>query len=174
MRAVGAENVSYTAWLSNMSVDRTLNGTLQLPSFFQVYSDLVQLKLAIFPRHQLDYCNNNHTFYPMRAILAPVNDTVDSLNNYLLGLFKGDEQVLHSVDSANVNRQNPGKHEVPVEMLQALQPASILPAKLKVKLSCPLIVMRNLSIKRGLCNDTRVTLTGIRRKVLQVRLPDGR
>ncbi len=40
MRAVGAENIAYTAWLGNMSVDRTLNGALQLPSFFHVYSDL--------------------------------------------------------------------------------------------------------------------------------------
>jgi hypothetical protein len=95
-----------------------------------------------------------------------VNDTVDSPNTHLLGLFKGDEQVLHLVDSANVNCQNPGENEVPVEMLQALQPASIPPAKLKVKLGCLLTVMCNLSIKRGLCNGTRVTLTRIRRKVL--------
>ncbi len=49
MRAVGAENVAYTAWLGNMSVDRTLNGAMQLPSFFHVYSDLKELIDAIFP-----------------------------------------------------------------------------------------------------------------------------
>jgi hypothetical protein len=90
-----------------------------------------------------------------------VNDTVDSLNDYILGKFTGTIEVLHSVDSANVNHQHPGKHEVPVEMLQLLQPASVQPAKLKVWLGCLLIVIRNLSIKQDLCNGTQVTLTGI-------------
>ncbi len=77
------------------------------------------------------------------------------------------------MDSANINREHPGDHEVSVEVLQSLRPHNVPPAKLKLKLGCPLIVMRNLSIKRGLCNGTRVMLTGIRRRVLQVRLPDG-
>jgi hypothetical protein len=172
--AVGAENVADTAWLGNMSVDRTLNGALQLPSFFHVYSDLKELIDAISPPNRRKASDDNHTFDPKCAILAPVNDTVDSLNDYILGKFTGATEVLHSVDSANVNRQHPGEHEVPIEMLQSLQLASIPPAKLQVWLGCPLIVMRNLSIKRGLCNGTQVMLTGIRQQVLQVQLPDGR
>jgi tRNA(Ser,Leu) C12 N-acetylase TAN1 len=69
---------------------------------------------------------------------------VNSLNTYMLGQFDGEEEVLHSVDSANVNCEHPGEHEVPVEMLQSLQPHSVLPAKLKVKLRCPLIVMQDV------------------------------
>jgi hypothetical protein len=163
MRAVGAENVAYTTWLGNMSIDRTLNGALQLPSFFHAYSDLKELIDAIIPLNRRKACDDNHIFYPRRAILAPVNDTVNSLNDYILRKFTGTTEVLHSVDSANANRQHPGKHEVLIEMLQLLQSASVLPAKLKVRLGCPLIVKQNLSLKQGLCNGTRVTLTGIRR-----------
>jgi hypothetical protein len=59
----------------------------------------------------------------------------------MLGLFDGVEEELHSVDSTNINRKHPGEHEVPVEMLQSLQPHSLLPGKLKVKLGYPQIVM---------------------------------
>jgi hypothetical protein len=86
----------------------------------------------------------------------------------MLGCLDGVEEELLSVASANVNREHPRKHEVPVEMLQLLQPYSLPLAKLKLKLGCPLIVMQNLSFKRGLCNSTWVMLTGIRRRVLQV------
>jgi hypothetical protein len=48
-----------------------------------------------------------------------------------------------------------------MEMLQSLQPHNLPPAKLKLKLGCPLIVMQNLSIKLGLRNGTWVMLTGI-------------
>ncbi len=51
MRAVGAESTAYTSWLGNMSVDRTLTGPLQLPSFFQVYSDLSHIIRDIFPNN---------------------------------------------------------------------------------------------------------------------------
>jgi hypothetical protein len=81
----------------------------------------------------------------------------------MLGLFDGLEEKLLSVDSANVNCEHPGEHEVPVEMLQSLQPHNLPPAKPKLKLGCPLIVMQSLSIKRGLFNSTRVMLTDIRR-----------
>ncbi len=78
------------------------------------------------------------------------------------------------MDSANVNREHLGEHEVLVEMLLSLQPYNLLPAKLKLKLGCQLIVMQDLSIKCGLCNSTWVMLMGIRLHVLQVRLPDSR
>jgi hypothetical protein len=104
MRAVGTENVAYTSWLDNMSTDRSLNRALPLPSFFQIYTYLTTLISNIFPTDRLKQRDNNHTHYPKRAILAPINDSVSSLNTHMLGLFNGEEEVLHSVNSANVNR----------------------------------------------------------------------
>jgi hypothetical protein len=117
-----------------MSTDRSLNGTLPLPSFFQIYTNLTHLTDNIFLTDRLKQQDDNHTYYFKRAILALVNDTVNSLNMHMLGLFDGEEEVLHSVDSANVNREHHGEHKVPVEMLQLLQPHSVPPTKLKVKL----------------------------------------
>jgi hypothetical protein len=53
MRAVRVENTAYTSWLGNMSVDRTLNGALQLPSFFQVYTNFSHIICNIFPNDRL-------------------------------------------------------------------------------------------------------------------------
>jgi hypothetical protein len=92
----------------------------------------------------------------------------------MLRLFKGDEEVLHLVESKNVNCEYPNEHKVPVEMLQLLHPPSVPPSKLKVKLGCPLSVLQNLSMKRGLCNSISVRPTRVKRQVLQVQLLDGR
>jgi hypothetical protein len=53
MRAVRAENTAYTSWLGNMAIDWTLSGPLQLPLFFQVYSDFSHIICDIFPNDRL-------------------------------------------------------------------------------------------------------------------------
>jgi hypothetical protein len=95
MRAVGAENTAYTSWLGNMSVDRTLNRPLQLPSFFQVYSDLSHINHNISPNDRLRQNHDDHTYYPKPALLALINDSLDRLNAHMLGLFDGVTLMTH-------------------------------------------------------------------------------
>jgi hypothetical protein len=78
--------------------------------------------------------------------LWPVIDTVKRLNARKLALLKGNKKVLRLAKSANINHAQAREYEVPVKMLQALEPYNVLPGKLKVKLGCPLITMQSLSI----------------------------
>jgi hypothetical protein len=91
----------------------------------------------------------------------------------LLGEFEGNVHKLYALDRADVNDQEDRVHHIPAEVLRAQGLGSVPPGELKVKLGCPVILLRNLNVWRGLCNSTRLTLTGIRRRVLQVRLPNG-
>jgi hypothetical protein len=73
----------------------------------------------------------------------------------MLELFHGqDKETLYLVECSDVNKQNPGKHEVLLERLYSLEPHSIPPGQLKVKLGYLLIIVQNLSIWYGHCNST--------------------
>ncbi len=86
--------------------------------------------------------------------------------------FEGREHRLFALDKADVNDQEEGVHHIPAEVLRAQESGGIPPGKLIVKLGCPLILLKYLNVRRGLYNGTRLTLTGIRRRVLQVQLPE--
>lgn len=45
--------------------------------------------------------------------------------------------------------------------------------ELRIKIGCPLILMRNLSPSIGLCNGSRMIVVGMSERVLQVRLIGG-
>ena len=60
--------------------------------------------------------------------------------------------------------------EYPAEYLNTFNASGIPSAKLEVKIGAPLMIYRNLDFKAGICNGTRVILTKIKRRLLEVRV----
>jgi len=64
-----------------------------------------------------------------------------------------------------------GMHHVySIEFLQQLNSSGLPLALLCLKISCPVILLRNLDPGEGLCNGTRMVVLNMRRKVLQCRI----
>jgi len=61
----------------------------------------------------------------------------------------------------------------PVEFLRTLNNASLPPGELIVKVGCPLILLRNICPTRGLCNGTRMIISRMNERVLEVRILGG-
>ena len=61
-------------------------------------------------------------------------------------------------------------HAYSIEFLQQLNTGRLSPALLCLKVSCPVILLRNLDPGEGLCNGTRIVILNVRRKVLQYRI----
>ena len=59
-----------------------------------------------------------------------------------------------------------GIDHVPVEYLQSLNPASLPPSQLHLRVGAPVILLRNLDPKRGLCNGTRMAVTKLGRRCI--------
>jgi len=76
--------------------------------------------------------------------------------------------MLRSVDS--VSEEDGMYHAYPTEFLQQLNSSGLPPALLCLKVSCPVILLRNLDPGEGLCNRTRIVVLNVRRKVLQYRI----
>ena len=59
------------------------------------------------------------------------------------------------------------------EFLHAIKSSSLPPGELRIKIGCPLILMRNLSPSNGLCNGSCIVVIRMSKWVLQVQLIGG-
>nr|GEU50657.1 ATP-dependent DNA helicase PIF1-like [Tanacetum cinerariifolium] len=87
-----------------------------------------------------------------RAILSTKNEHVDSINNELIDRFPGEEKVYYSFDEAEDDTHN----YYPLEFLNSFNVSGLPPHCLRLKIGCPIILLRNLDPKNGLCNGTRL------------------
>jgi len=94
------------------------------------------------------------------------NDQVHDINEAILQQFNPTAEVhmLRSVDS--VSEEDGMYHAYLAEFLQQLNASRLPSALLCLKVSSPVILLRNLDPGEGLCNGTRMMVLNIRRKVL--------
>ncbi|XP_035840228.1 uncharacterized protein LOC118487462 [Helianthus annuus] len=103
---------------------------------------------------------NDPNYFQERAILAPKNDVVNEINDTLLAMFPGDHKEYLSLDSIcqseNVNDNI--RHNVypPPDVLNGLKVSGMPNHKLVLKVGVPIMLLRNLDQKNGLCNGTRL------------------
>lgn len=97
-------------------------------------------------------------FYKDKAILAPTLDAVDSINQYVLSLFNGQEKTYMSSDSIWKADEQVGitADWITTEFLNGIKSSGIPDHKLVLKEGAPIMLMRNLDISSGLCNGTRL------------------
>ena len=87
------------------------------------------------------------------AVLAPLNDGVDSLNDVLFACLPGDAQKYLSVDTVEDNDSG----EYPVEFLNACKPSGVASHELHLKVGAQIMLLRNLNAPK-LCNGTRLVV----------------
>lgn len=111
-----------------------------------------------------------------RAILCPKNDDVRHINDRVLNNLNAEEVSFCSVDSVkNEDGTDDSNLQVnfPTEFLNSLNPSGLPPHILKLKKGSIVMLMRNLSIKNGLCNGTRLAVTDLQRNVIKVEILTG-
>ena len=89
-----------------------------------------------------------------RTLLAPTNREVDSLNSVIQGMLSGKGIILQSADTLE-NAQDSFRFNT--EYLNTLKPNGFPPHILSLKPGMPLMLLRNINPRQGLCNGTRVT-----------------
>ena len=92
-----------------------------------------------------------------RAILAPTNKEVQMLNEMLSAKLPGASEVLRSADQLT-NTENELRFNT--EYLNSLTPSGFPPHSLSLKPGMPLMLMRNLNPRQGLCNGTKLIYEG--------------
>ncbi|XP_067945194.1 ATP-dependent DNA helicase pif1-like [Watersipora subatra] len=120
------------------------NGLTSLPENcgFVVDSENNLLQ-KVYPNIHENYLQ--HQWLKERVILAPKNDTVDHINQLLLEKIPGTTTSLLSIDC--VVEENDSVN-YPTEFLNSLQPASIPPHHLQLRVGAPVMLLRNLDLPR--------------------------
>ncbi|KAK1387912.1 hypothetical protein POM88_016090 [Heracleum sosnowskyi] len=111
----------------------------------EVYGDLQQMHGGV------EYLRD-------RALLTPLNEFVESVNNSVLHRFPGDFRVYKSCDSICKASSGSAADEVlyPPKYLNSLKFSGVPNHEIHLKVGAPIMLLHNLNPKKGLCNGTRV------------------
>ncbi|CAL1414210.1 unnamed protein product [Linum trigynum] len=143
---------------------------LIVPRQFEPVIDIVSSIYGDLRSHARD-----HNYLVNRAILAPHHDMVSAVNGYILGEFPGDEVSYFSCDSIEID---PGKEGIvdadySTEFLNTLIVGNFPDHELKLKVGCPVILLRNMDQTIGLCNGTRMVVKTLGKWFIEVEILTG-
>jgi hypothetical protein len=163
----------FVSWISSLPYNPALNGQVTLPPFVPQAMSVTDLIDHVYPQERLLQAPGNYQAFRGRAILSTRNDTVRGLNQTILDAFSSQERTYLAVDSADVNEADPGIAELPPEVLQNICLPSLPLSRLQLKVGAPVMLLRNLYPREGLCNGSRMAIHSLGRFTIQVRLLGG-
>lgn len=110
-----------------------------------------------------------------RAILTPTNVVVDDINNTILDKIPGATHTYlsHDVMEDAGCDDNDFDESFPIKYLNSLNMPCIPKHELKLKVGTPVMLMRNLNQILGLCNGTRMIVTGCKKNSIECEIITG-
>lgn len=162
-----AANNEFSEWLQRLPYDPQLNGTTQIPDYIRSVTTLDDLIDKIF---------DNAEFLSERAILTVRNDKLQSINDTVLERMPTQTFVFYAQNTATNDTiaENDGDfYAATPEYMQELDLPGLPPSLLKLKVGAPVMLMRNLRPKVGLCNGTRLIITAIHRHLIRAKILNG-
>ena len=164
-------NAEFINWVRKLSTDESMVGNIKLLDDIAQYRSTDSFLDHVYPAEMLRNAHLNLDTFRTRAILSVRNVTVAEINEAILDKLEGNVMEFLSGDTAEVPQD--GIETPPPELLQSFNPSSLPPSRLKLKIGAPVILIRNLYPKHGLCNGTRMVVTKMRKHCIEVRLLGG-
>uniref|UniRef100_A0A0L8G4K4 ATP-dependent DNA helicase n=1 Tax=Octopus bimaculoides TaxID=37653 RepID=A0A0L8G4K4_OCTBM len=109
----------------------------------------------VFPNLESNYADIN--WLSERTILAPKNVAVSDINDQLISQILGEERIYKSIDWT-CDPQDIVNY--PKEFLNSLEPAGLPPHILRLRVGCPIMLIRNLFPPKQ-CNGTRLVVKSL-------------
>jgi hypothetical protein len=106
------------------------------------------------------------------TILTPKNAEALKINEYVLDKLPGQKINFRSQDEALVEDPSDALN-FPTEFLNKMAPSTLPPHELRLKTGCIVMLLRNLDVKNGLCNGTRLIVSKILSRVIVCELATG-
>ncbi|XP_022025052.1 uncharacterized protein LOC110925406 [Helianthus annuus] len=131
--------------------------------------------LISFAYSEMDKFLGDLNYFQQRAILAPTNEVVDSINTQLLDSMPGEEKVYLSSDTLCESEQQSELNMalVPPDVLNNLRLSGLPNHKLVLKVGAPVMLLRNIDQANGLCNGTRLQVTKLGKVVIEAKIITG-
>ncbi|KMS98139.1 hypothetical protein BVRB_4g095260 [Beta vulgaris subsp. vulgaris] len=104
-----------------------------------------------------------------RAIITPLNEDADKINDKVVEKFLGEGKTYYSIDSVPEDRRNLYQQE----FLNSISASGLPPHALTLKPGLPLMLLRNIDPKNGLCNGTRLLCRGLKDHFIDAEILTG-
>ncbi|KAG5550191.1 hypothetical protein RHGRI_015221 [Rhododendron griersonianum] len=147
---------------------------VELPSTIQKCESVSELLFTVYP--QLDVVGTiTPTFLNERTILSARNDDVSAINLAALNVFPGDTTTYFAADKMSFDDAHDRSitNRYPNEYLNSLNPSGLPPFKLDLKVGCPIMLLRNIAPKAGLCNGTRLMIVNCANRIIEAQILIG-
>jgi hypothetical protein len=142
----------YLLRIGNGTEDRFAGDYVHLPKVIIIeYKDehsIDSLIDCVFPDLSKNACSTHYRHE--RGILCMRNDYVDKINARMIDRFPSKAMVFYNFDSVDDDEHN----NYPQDFLNSITPNGLPQHKFRIKINCPLILLRNLDPRSGLCNGT--------------------
>ncbi|GJR12760.1 DNA helicase [Tanacetum coccineum] len=110
-----------------------------------------------------------------KEIICPRNETADNINTQILRMIKGESIIYKSLDEAIPLRNDEGAVKLlyPMEYLNTLQFLGFPLHDLELKVGTPIMLLRNVNLQGGMCNDTRMIVKKMWSKLIEAHVITG-
>lgn len=110
---------------------------------------------------ELNVKHGDITYLRDRAILTPLNEYVEVINREALKRLPGKSKIYTSCDTICKGSATSHATETlyPTEYLNSLKFSGMPNHQIELKIGAPIMLLRNLNPKKGLCNGTRLIVT---------------
>ncbi|KAK9668687.1 hypothetical protein RND81_13G078500 [Saponaria officinalis] len=105
-----------------------------------------------------DHLGDPH-YFKERAVLAPTQDILELVNEYVLSLIPNEERVYLSSDEISKEENN-----IAIRLTNH---------NIKLKVGAIVMLLRNIAQANGLCNGTRLVVTNIGDRVIRATILSG-
>ncbi|KAL6550086.1 hypothetical protein OROMI_020574 [Orobanche minor] len=118
----------------------------------------------------LDHVGDGRYFQD-RAILAPTNEIVQEVNNYIISLLPEDATEFMSPDSICPDEDDTVNREdvYYVVFLNTIRTYGIPNHIIRLKIGCPIMLLRNIDQSVELYNGTRLIVTAIGKHIIEAK-----
>ncbi|KEH27634.1 PIF1-like helicase [Medicago truncatula] len=152
-------------------VDASINSS-KICAYFDVLRLTVNMRLgaSLVPAEQKEIANFE------RGILAPTLDSVEHVNEYMMSLIPSEEKEYLNSDSVCRSGENSDVQSewFTTEFLNGIKSSGIPNHRLKLKVGCPVMLMRNMDQANELCNGTRLTVTHLGKSTIAATVITGK
>lgn len=174
----GALNTQYAHWLRQLSYRPEYHSSVEIPEPVQIVDSLDTLLDHVFPAAELSGGQDQRDqikFWAGRAILTVRNEHLGEINHAALSAIPGEPRVYQSVNTAAMDTTGVENdaNMLPPEYLRAIDLPGLPPAQLQLKVGVPVMLLRNLRPRQGLCNGTRLLITALHRHLIEARILTG-
>ncbi|XP_031333809.1 uncharacterized protein LOC116163816 [Photinus pyralis] len=168
---VNADEVEFVDLLERIGKDADGSGTFRVPSEMLADGEEDLIKF-VFPDES---ALTNVEEVADRLILSARRVDVRELNRKILNVLPGEERVYLSADKSLVDNPILDVHAAvhDVVYLNEENPSGFPPHRLVLKSNCLVILLKNIDVKQGLSNGTRLIVTDMGENLLHCRIAVG-